>query len=174
MKNWLMLTIVGQDKPGIAAAVTDVLSGLGCMLGEASMMRLGNTFSIMMMVCCDGRDPDSLSQELAGVVESFDLALHIDAVNSQLHSHIQPNVEIRVKGADRAGIVSSVTGLLAEAGVNIIDLESDVIGTEDEPVYFMNITGVSTVPLEELQRKLDASDIPQLDVNVSGIETMIG
>ena len=48
--HWNMLTLVGADQPGIVAEVTRVLFGVGAELGEASMMRLGNQFAIMMMV----------------------------------------------------------------------------------------------------------------------------
>ncbi len=49
MKKWLMLTVVGADRPGIVARVTDALYKGGCNLGEASMMRLGGNFTIILM-----------------------------------------------------------------------------------------------------------------------------
>ena len=48
--NWYMLTLIGEDKPGIVAAVTQSLYELGLNLGETSMLRLGGNFTIMMMV----------------------------------------------------------------------------------------------------------------------------
>ncbi|MCG7961385.1 MAG: amino acid-binding protein, partial [Candidatus Thiodiazotropha taylori] len=39
--KWQMLTLVGEDQPGIVAQVTDALFRGGCTLGEASMLRLG-------------------------------------------------------------------------------------------------------------------------------------
>ena len=48
----------------------------------------------------------------------------------------------RGKGADRAGIVAQVTGQAAAAGLNILDLESDVGGTESHPIYILQIEGL--------------------------------
>ena len=45
-----MLTLVGEDQPGIVAAVTEALFAKGMNLGEASMLRLGGNFTVMMMV----------------------------------------------------------------------------------------------------------------------------
>ncbi|MEW8430322.1 MAG: amino acid-binding protein, partial [gamma proteobacterium symbiont of Ctena orbiculata] len=42
--NWQMLTLVGEDQPGIVARVTDALYRGGCTLGETSMIRLGGNF----------------------------------------------------------------------------------------------------------------------------------
>ena len=50
MKSWKMLTLVGEDQPSIVAKVTQTLYRGGWNLGEASMIRLGGSFSIMMMV----------------------------------------------------------------------------------------------------------------------------
>ena len=50
MSHWYMVTLVGKDRPGIVAHVTNALYEEGCNLGETSMLRLGGNFSIMMMV----------------------------------------------------------------------------------------------------------------------------
>ncbi|MDH5510271.1 MAG: amino acid-binding protein, partial [Nitrospinota bacterium] len=41
MDKWSMLTIIGEDRPGIVAAVSKTLYEKGMNLGEASMLRLG-------------------------------------------------------------------------------------------------------------------------------------
>jgi glycine cleavage system transcriptional repressor len=51
-----------------------------------------------------------------------------------------------VYGADRPGIVAGVTGALAGAGANIIDLETQVIGAEAEPIYAMLIELATDAP----------------------------
>ena len=77
-------------------------------------------------------------------------------------------------GADRAGIVAQVTAALAGAGFNILDLESDVAGTEAKPVYIMQIAGVADVAVETIERALEPLREEGVDVNVSAIETYIG
>ncbi|WP_455205874.1 ACT domain-containing protein, partial [Kaarinaea lacus] len=52
-KSWYMLTLVGKDQPGIVAKISSALFQAGCNFGEASMMRLGGNFSIMLMVQTD-------------------------------------------------------------------------------------------------------------------------
>jgi glycine cleavage system transcriptional repressor len=42
-----------------------------------------------------------------------------------------------VYGSDRPGIVHRVASLLADNGVNIVDLSTRVIGDADRPVYAM-------------------------------------
>ena len=76
MNEWKMLTLVGEDQPGIVAAVTETLYLHGWTLGEASMIRLGASFTIMMMISGEG-DAQAL---LSPVAERLHLHLHIDEI----------------------------------------------------------------------------------------------
>jgi len=64
--------------------------------------------------------------------------------------------------------------VLAELGLNILDLESDVAGTEDKPIYIMQITAVSTLDIESIESALSAVRESGVSVSVSAIETYIG
>ncbi len=173
MNNWYMLTLTGEDRPGIVARVTRALFERDMNLGEASMLRLGGNFTIMMMVSGD-MDADALQQALSEVVEELGLSLHIDPMKGGLHRHVPPNLMVRVSGADRAGIVARVTGVLADAGFNILDLESDVAGTAEKPVYIMQIAGVATVPLESLEQAVSGLREEGIEVNISPVEMLVG
>ena len=129
MTHWYILSVVGKDRAGIVSHVTAALYEGGCDLGETSMIRLGDSFTIMMMVRHDGT-VKSLQNLLATVADSMGLHVHIDKMDGHLHRHVDPDVHITVYGADRPGIVAHVTGALAEAGLNIVNLDSDVGGTE--------------------------------------------
>ena len=173
MNDWYMLTLVGEDRPGIVARVTAALYAGGWGLGEASMMRLGGNFTIMLMVRHAG-DNGSPQAALRPVAEELGLSLHVDPVAAGLHRHVLPNVQVRVSGADRAGIVAQVTGILAEAGVNILDLESDVAGSEAAPLYIMNIEALAECAIEDLEARLNALVAQGIDVRIGLIETMVG
>jgi len=171
--DWQMLTLVGEDQPGIVAKVTDSLYQGGFNLGEASMIRLGGNFTIMMMVSGPGQS-EALIERLAPLADSIGLRLHLDPIRGVLHQHRVPNFQVRVNGADRAGIVARVTGVLAQCGFNILELESDVVGSAERPVYIMTIQGYADSTLEDLQQALAQLKRREIDVHVSSIETLIG
>ena len=171
--KWFMVTLVGKDRPGIVSHVTAALYEGGGNLGETSMMRLGGNFSIMMMVEFSGRTKE-LHDALSTVTESMDLQLHIDKIEAKLHEHRIPDVRISVYGADRAGIVSKVTSVLAEAGLNILDLESDVAGDKDKPVYIMHIEGEASEGVKAIESALDIVKEDGVDAELVEIDTLIG
>ncbi len=174
MKNWYMLTVVGQDRPGIVAHVTSALYEGGCNLGEASMMRLGGNFTIMLMVQHEG-NLKSLEQILGPVMESLDLHMHLDQIEGHLHEHVVPDVRISVFGADRAGIVARVANVLSGAGFHILNLESDVGGTTDRPIYIMHIEGKASEGIEPLRSALEVVKAGDgIEAKLYPIETMVG
>lgn len=173
MSHWYILSLVGKDRPGIVAHVTQALYDGGCNLGEASMIRMGDSFTIMMMVRHEG-NIHSLQQLLSTVADSMGLHIHIDRMNGHLHHHVEPDVQITVYGADRPGIVAHVTGALAEAGLNIVNLESDVGGTEAKPIYIMHIDGVAGEGIAALESALQVVIKEGIEAKLSPIDTMIG
>lgn len=163
-----MLTLVGEDHPGIVAAVTNSLYQNGWNLGETSMIRLGGNFTIMMMVTGEG----DVQAALQPVANRLKLRMHVDDISGGLHQHLVPNIQVRVNGADRAGIVAQVTGVLADVGFNILELESDVAGSREAPFYILNIQGYTDATLEQLEQALGA--LGDIDVSVAAVETLIG
>jgi glycine cleavage system transcriptional repressor len=168
-----MLTLVGEDKPGIVAALTDALYVGGCNLGEASMMRLGGNFTMMLMVQCD-KSQAEIEGMVQPVASEMGCRVHVDAIQGRLHQHMEPDVRVVVHGADQAGIVARVTRVLAEAGMNIIDLETDVGGSENKPLYMMLIEGHASRGIEALEEALQAMELGSLQVTISPINTLVG
>lgn len=172
MPDWNMLTLVGTDRPGIVSRVTRALYGVGCNLGEASMIRLGGNFTIMLMVSGE-RPAEEVLGALTPVAEELGLRVHLDQVRGGLHRHLVPNLQVRVVGADRAGIVAEVTEILADHGFSILELESDVAGDQEKPIYLMNIEGFCGEALETLEAALSPLVNQGVSVDVSPVNLMI-
>jgi glycine cleavage system transcriptional repressor len=170
--HWCMLTVVGGDRAGIVARITEALYHGGCNLGEASMVRLGENFSVMLMV--EGADAAALERLVRPVTDALELRLHIDPIQGRLHHHQEPNVQVTVYGADRPGIVAQVTGALAGSGFNILDLNSDVGGSADRPIYVMIIDGHAPGGMAAIESVLEPLRRDGIEVRVSGLDTLIG
>jgi glycine cleavage system transcriptional repressor len=173
MKDWYIVTLVGADRPGIVARVTQALLAAGGNLGEASMLRMGANFTIMLMVDYPG-DAAALDRCLAPVAQALDLHLHVDRSAAGPRQRLEPEVRVRVAGADRAGIVAQVTGALASAGLNILDLESTVAGSAAAPIYVLYIEGQAQQGLTPLAAAVAGLAGQGVDVSIEPIELVIG
>ena len=133
------------------------------------MMRLGGNFAIMLRV---GHQPATdLKTLLVPVVDGMKLHLHLDEDVPASPHHVEPDVHISVYGADRTGIVAQVTDLLANAGLNIIDLETAVAGSAEKPIYIMSIEGHAQQGIEALQHAIaDLAD--DIEISLTEIDTL--
>ncbi len=169
---WFMLTVVGADRSGIVARLTEALFRGGCNLGEASMARLGGNFAVMLMV--EGGDAAALERLVRPVTDELGLRLHVDPIDGALHRHLEPNVQVTVHGADRPGIVAQVTGALARAGFNILDLSSDVGGSAERPIYVLLIDGHAAGGADAVERELAPLRANGIEVRINALDTLIG
>ncbi len=135
----LAVTVIGTDRPGIVAAVTGVLVDQGCNLEDTSMSILRGHFAMVLIVAApDAVDAAGLEVALGQATAALDLLVAVRAVG-EVSAVSAPEGEawtLVVYGADHPGIVHGITSVLADLGVNIVDLTTRVSG-EDQPVYSM-------------------------------------
>jgi glycine cleavage system transcriptional repressor len=131
------VSVFGRDRPGIVAAVTRVLADAGCNLEDTSMTILRGHFAMMLVVAGPAGD---LEAGLGPVAGRLDLQVSVRAVTDQVTAAAGgggARYAAAVYGADRPGLVARVSEVLAAHQVNIVDLQTRVVG-EPDPVYAMH------------------------------------
>jgi glycine cleavage system transcriptional repressor len=173
MNQWFMLTLVGRDKKGIVAKVSSTIFEAGGNLGETSMIRLGGNFTVMMMIQ-SSQDLQQLQAVISPVAQQLSLRMHLDLIDATLHDYHEPNVDITVYGADKAGIVARVTSALADAGLHILDMQTVVAGDKNKPIYIMQIEGEASEGVDALKAAVDSIGDSDVEVKITAMNTLIG
>jgi glycine cleavage system transcriptional repressor len=127
----LTVTAIGEDRPGIVAAVTGVLLERGCNLADCSMSLLRRQFAMILLV----EAPEELSlaaleEALREPGERLGLFLTVREVahaESAVPAH--PWV-VSLYGKDRPGVVHRIASVLAARHANITDLVSRLVGDD--------------------------------------------
>ena len=133
----LAVTAIGADRPGIVATVAEVLHGRGGNLEDSAMTLLGGHFAIVLLVTTDDA-PEELHAALGEATAELGLTVSVTRADAGGEHAVATHL-LSVYGTDRPGIVAGVTRALADIDANIIDLETQVIGEGDDPVYAMLI-----------------------------------
>jgi glycine cleavage system transcriptional repressor len=172
---YFALTVVGRDRPGIVAQVTEILYNLGCNLADSSCSILGGQFSMILIIA----HPTFTNRDSFGdafqPLEDADLtvALRVLKPGGEVHPHFEGEIcMISVYGADRPGIVYRVAKLLGDQRINITDLNTKLVGSEQRPIYVMMIEAI--LPPGVSEQAVDAWMTPlreqlQVDINVRTI-----
>jgi glycine cleavage system transcriptional repressor len=140
-KAHFAVTVISKDRPGIVADTAEILYRLGCNVEDSSCTMLGGDFAMILTVShVKPFTKSRLVDEFRLLHDEKGLVAHIRTLTEEDLNHPVPKGElclISVYGADRPGIVYRVTRELADRQVNIADLNTKLIGTEEEPVYVM-------------------------------------
>lgn len=127
--NELAITVIGHDRPGIVADVAETLAGLGVNLTDSTMTRLRGHFT-MTLICTGEPSAAEVEAALQPLAADGSLLAAAREVRSEADAPAggTPYL-VSVHGADRLGIVAAVTRVLAEAGGNITDLSTRLVGS---------------------------------------------
>ena len=130
-----VLNVMSDDHPGIVAAVSHAVEGLGGNIDSCSQTVLGGHFTLIMIVSL----PDPVgADELASRVrnaEAMGTRYQVTARPALPPETLKPTEKvdrfvITAFGADQPGIVRRFSQYLADKDVNIVDLYGDRSGGE--------------------------------------------
>ncbi len=135
----LVVAAAGPDQAGIVAEFTRVFVERGCNLEDTSMTVLRGQFAMMLVVDAPSQiTPSVLERELADETALLGLVVSVWQIPDAPPS--SPPGEpwtVSIYGTDRPGIVHQISKTLAEREVNIVDLETRLVGPDNEPIYSM-------------------------------------
>ena len=139
-REWVAITVIGRDRPGIVANVSGVLYRHRSSIEELSQTVIRGQFAMILIASLGkGASVPALKDELRDL--SRDLELDIDLRRLKPEDLIpyeaggaDPFI-ITARGKDRPGLVYGITELLAERGINITNLGAQVARLGQEPEY---------------------------------------
>lgn len=136
----MIISILGQDRPGIIAAVTRILFEKDCNIENVSQTILQNEFSGIFIA---GIPPDLTDADLHRCLseELAPMGLHVyekplspadpaGAVPSEAFV-------ITTRGPDRKGLVAGITAVMAAHRVNVTNLQAVFKGGDDPNANIM-------------------------------------
>ncbi|MHC1726113.1 MAG: glycine cleavage system protein R [Syntrophobacteraceae bacterium] len=123
----IIISVLGHDRPGIIAAVSEVLFHAGCNIEDVSQTILQTEFAgVFIASRPDSLLPGDLLGLLCRRLDALGLSVllrEMDATGVWDAPASEPFV-ITTLGPDRPGLVAGITELLARSGVNISNLKA--------------------------------------------------
>jgi glycine cleavage system transcriptional repressor len=136
----LAVAVLGPDRPGVVAALAEVLLADGGNLEDSSMTLLRGQFAMTLIVEVP-READQVRADLEAVATRLDLLVSVRETSCEVDVNAASvPYQLRLHGADAPGLLHRATGLLASHEVNITDLTSRLVGPAGAPVYVLFIS----------------------------------
>jgi glycine cleavage system transcriptional repressor len=173
MEEYLVVTAVGRDRPGIVAELTARLAERGASVADSRMAVLGGEFALMALVAAPPEQLEALQRDVRGVADELDLQLVVRPTRSPAAhraGHVR-SYAVEVHALDHPGIVSAVADALRGLGGNIVSLETTAYQASmtGAPLFRMRVTAdfPAAVTAARLRETLSrVSDAASADVEV--------
>lgn len=131
----VVISVLGQDRPGIIAAVSKILFENGCNIENVSQTILQTEFAGIFIALI----PDNLTiEQLQSCFEKALLPMGLHAYVKDLEYAGGETVAIQsepfvitTKGPDRKGLVAGITRVISDFGVNITNMQAVFKGGDD-------------------------------------------
>jgi glycine cleavage system regulatory protein len=125
MRNTLVLTVLAPDRTGLVELLAQRIAAAGGNWEESRMARLAGQFAGILLVTCEAARSDELVAAMR-TLESAGLQVTARVTQADPAPAPRPRIQLVLTGTDRAGIIRDVSRVLAERGVNVEELESEV------------------------------------------------
>lgn len=152
---------IGTDRPGIVAAVTNVLAERGCSITRSQMSTLGGgTFSLMLVVETD--DYDGLLHALEQSEERLELKLFVTPIQPTSGTENEYTHDIRVYCKEQPGVIHDIAAELLglDSNLTITGLTSAVLPADEdgdlECVTRLRVAASADTTVQNIERALDA------------------
>jgi glycine cleavage system regulatory protein len=119
-----ILTVVGDDRPGLVADVSAPITAHGASWERSQMSRLAGKFAGIVLVKVADRKLDALMADLA-LLEAEGLQVVIERTHEPVETESQ-RLRLELLGDDQPGIVAEISAALATRQVSIEELSTDV------------------------------------------------
>ena len=158
MPSCLVLTIIGPDRPGLVESLSQVVADHDGNWLESRMSHLAGMFAGILRVAVPEARVDALRGAL-GELQARGLRIIVetsDAVDAGVDSRL---LRLALIGNDRPGIVREIAHALAERGVNVEELDTELVSApmSGEPLFKATalLRAPAALSLDELSDRLE-------------------
>jgi glycine cleavage system regulatory protein len=125
MSTPIVLTVLGNDQPGIVEYLSEILTRHDGNWTQSSMSSLAGQFAGILLATVPEGSAAACIEDLEGLASR---GLQVTVHESGATPPLEPMQEFSMDlvGNDRRGIIYDITHVLAQHGVNVQELETEV------------------------------------------------
>lgn len=158
MQLSLVMTVIGQDRPGLVESVARVVAEHGGNWLESRMSRLGGQFAGIVRVQVPREHEVGVVRALKALeAEGLTVVVHSDPPAARGGERLLRVLDL--VGQDRPGIVREISHALASFGVNVEELHTELSSAAMSGETLFRARAIVSIPpacrLDELRTRLE-------------------
>jgi glycine cleavage system transcriptional repressor len=177
MRQYLVVSAVGQDRPGIVDRISSFILDHDCNIEDSRMAILGGEFALIVLVAGEPDRISRLQAEAGEFGQQSGLTLFTKATTAPGARAAKGarRFSVHAVGLDHEGIVHEIAHALAKLGVNIEALASSTVPAPHtgapQFVLDLQLETPPQLPEEQFREKLTAAcEAVNVDVEIKPLE----
>ena len=176
MKNYLVITALGSDRPGIIDELAQYITDHECNIEDSRMSVLGGEFAIMLLVSGNWNTMAKLQDQISTLEKKLGLSITSKTTELRQPSKKTLPYMAEVISLDHPGIVNKLANFFSTRNINIEEMTTNTYaaahtGTPMFSVH-MEIDVPSSMSIAELRETfMDFCDDLNLDAVLEPIKS---
>ena len=125
MEQFLVISALGEDKPGIVSNLTKVILDCGGNVVDSRMAVLGGEFAVILLVSGEWNEIAKLEATLPAVSRTQNLTISSKRTEPKAQPPQAVPYSAEVISIDHPGIVHDLANFLSSLNINIQDMRTD-------------------------------------------------
>lgn len=124
MTKQLVITALGEDRPGIVGELSELLTSRKLNIEDSRMSVLGGEFAILMLV---RGTKDAIGDFIGSVTDledALNMKLLVKATESRQAAAVLVPCAVEVVAIDHPGIVQDITRFFSSRNINIVEMDT--------------------------------------------------
>ncbi len=142
MSEYLVVSIIGEDRPGLVEEISRVVHDTGCNIEDSRMSALGRSFAIIQLISGQWNTISKLETALSTLQREHDLAILSKRTQARHAKGDQLPYLVEMVGLDHPGIVHELASFFSSRGINIEELatSSHPAAHTGTPIYTVHLS----------------------------------
>ncbi len=124
MSSQLVISALGQDRPGLVDELSHWILDSGCNIADSRMMVLGGEFAVLLLVTGNWNAMAKLENQLEAVQERLGMTLTLKRTEPRPLEGAYLPYAVDVVALDHPGIVHNLANFFSTRNINIQDLST--------------------------------------------------
>lgn len=168
MPQYLVITAVGTDRPGISNKVTRLVTDSSCNIVDSRIASFGSEFTLIMLLSGTANAISRIENTLPLLGQQHDLITMVKRTSPHQERDVFYTIDAFVESEDRPGLTEKFTDFLANRDIDLKTLSAQTLKKgENQNTFQIQITAeiFKECHIIEIQEQFEALCA---SLNVSG------
>lgn len=154
MNKNLVITALGNDKPGIVNKLSKAILDHGGNITESRMMALSGEFAMMLLVTGEEDSISNINSKLKSIGDKLGLTITAKEATLQASDKKRLPYRVTVVSMDHPGIVHDISDFLSSRNLNIEEVETNTYPAAHTGTPMFSLDMIISVPADSSVRAL--------------------